>query len=303
MTKGIKIKKIVGRTFDYIFVLPAVLYMCAFILSPIVYNFVLSVNKINMDFFMTREYNFAGLENYIRMFTRADGLLLNALRNTLLFTVISIILQVLISFSIALFLNRKNRLSQVSRGILVVAYIVPQTITGLMFKFIFTKDGGIINYLLMSLGILKAPIGWLLSSNTALAAIIVANVWINVPFSMLLFTAGLITMDPTYSEAAMIDGAGWWRRLFSITIPAISETIKVVLTLGFINTFKIFDLVLLMTNGGPGNTTEMLSTFSYKLSFQLNRYDDSAVVSNVLFVILMLVGLFYIKTIRNEGEA
>ena len=302
MIKAIRVRKITNRALDYAFVLPAVVYMCAFILHPIFYNFVLSVNKIGMDFFMNRRYNFVGFSNYWSMFTRADGLLPNALRNTLIFTIISIVLQVLISFSFALFLSRKSRFSQISRGIIVISYIIPHAVTGLVFKFIFTKDGGILNYLFMSMGILNEPIGWLLSSNTALAAIIVANVWINVPFSMLLFIAGFTTLDPTYSEAAMIDGAGWWRRLFSITIPAISETIKVVLTLGLINTFKIFDLVLIMTNGGPGNTTEMLSTFSYKLSFQLNRFDDSAVVSNVLFLILMLVGLFYIRTIRSEGD-
>jgi multiple sugar transport system permease protein len=302
MTRRIHAKKIADRALDYAFVIPAVFYMCYFIIYPIFFNFILSVNRIGMDFFMTRRYDFVGLRNYIAMFTRADGLLLNALRNTLLFTFISITLQVLISFSLALFLTRKNRFSQISRGIIVISYIIPQAVTGLLFRFIFSKDGGIINHLLLSVGILNEPVGWLLTPNAALAAIIGANIWINVPFSMLLFTAGLTTVDPTYVEAAMIDGAGWWRRLFNVIIPSISETIKVVLTLGFINTFKIFDLVLIMTNGGPGSSTEMLSTFAYKLSFQLNRFDDSAVVSNVLFLVLMLVGLFYIKTIRSEGD-
>jgi multiple sugar transport system permease protein len=302
MIRGLNLKKTAGRVLDYCFVLPAVLYLCAFIIYPVLYNFILSLNKIGMDFFMTRKFNFVGFSNYIKMFTREDGQLLNTLKNTLFFTVMSIALQMVISFSLALFLNQQSRFCRISRGVIIISYIVPQTITGLLFKFIFAKDGGIINFLFIKLGILDAPIGWLISPGTAIASIIVANVWIAVPFSMLLFTAGLTTVDPSYQEAAMIDGAGWWHRLFRITIPAISETIKVVVTLGFINTFKIFDLVLIMTNGGPGNTTEMLSIFSYKLSFQFHYYDESAAASNVLFFVLIVVGLFYIRTIQNEGE-
>ena len=290
------------RMIEYAFLLPAVIFLCAFIIYPIVYNFILSVHDIGLSFFKTRNYVFVGLENYIKMFTSPDRLLLNAMGNTLSFTIISIVFQVLISFSLALFFHRPSRLSQFSRGVIVIAYILPQTVTGLVFKFIYMKDGGIINHLIMNLGLIDKPIGWLLQPNTAMAAIIASNLWIGIPFSMLLFTSGLTTVDPGYLEAAMIDGAGWWRRLFSIVIPSISETIKIVLTLGFINTFKVFDMPVILTGGGPGASTEMLSMFSYKLSFTLNRYDDSAVVSNVLFVILLIVGLFYIRAVRSEGE-
>lgn len=302
MKNPIHVRKAASRMTEYLFSLPAVVFICAFIFYPIVYNFVLSVNKIGLDFFKTRQYNFVGLDNYIRMFTSPDRLLLNALRNTLIFTAISITLQVVISFALALFFHRPSRFSQISRGIIVIAYIIPQTITGLMFKFIFSKDGGIINFLLMNMGFIDKPVGWLLQPGTAMSAITASNIWIGIPFSMLLFTSGLATLDGTYVEAAMIDGAGWWRRLFGIIIPSISETIKIVLTLGFINTFKAFDLPLIMTGGGPGASTEMLSMFSYKLSFRLNRFDDGAVVSNVLFLILLIVGFFYIRAVKRDGE-
>jgi multiple sugar transport system permease protein len=295
-------KYLLNRASEYVFVIPAVLFIFGFIVYPIIYNFVLSVNDIGLEFFSKKQYNFVGMKNYADLWFNGDKRLSTSIINTLVFTFFSIMLTLFISFSLALYLRRDTRISRFSRAMLVIAYIIPQTITALMFKYMFAQDGGIINYLLMSFGIIDAPVGWLLNSGTAMTAIIATNVWISVPFNMLLFVAGLTTVDSEYTEAAMIDGAGWWRRLFSITIPCISETIKIVLTLGLIHTFKVFDLVYVITNGGPGNSTEMLSILSYRLSFSQNQYDDGAAVSNVLFIILMLIGFFYIKILNTKGN-
>lgn len=302
MPKKLRMGKRWSRFCEYLFILPAVIFLLVFIVYPIIYNFVLSVNDIDLGFFATREYNFVGLRNYSDLFHSEDRELLNALKNTLMFTIVCITLQMLISFSLALLLSRDSRLNRFSRSAIVIANIIPQTITAMMFKFMFSTENGIINYILISLGIIEKPVRWLLSGNTAMISLVIANLWMNVPFSMLLFLSGLTTVDPTYAEAAMLDGAGWWRRLISITIPSISETIKVVLTLGFINTFKVFDIVYIITNGGPGKSTEMLSTLSYKLSFVLNYYDSGAVASNILFLILLIVGLIYIRVVNREDD-
>ncbi|MFA6505350.1 MAG: sugar ABC transporter permease [Treponemataceae bacterium] len=302
MFGSVKRKFFVNRASEYSFIIPAALFMLGFIVYPIIYNFVLSVNDIGLDFFSKKQYNFVGLKNYTDLWFNSDKRLSTSIINTAVFTFFSIIFTILISFSLALYLGRNTRISRFSRAMLVIAYIIPQTITALMFKYMFAQDGGIINYILLSFGVVDAPVGWLLKGGTAMTAIIATNVWISVPFNMLLFVAGLTTVDPEYIEAAMIDGAGWWRRLFSITIPCISETIKIVLTLGLIHTFKVFDLVYVITNGGPGNSTEMLSILSYRLSFSQNQYDDGAAVSNVLFIILMMVGFFYIKILNTKGN-
>lgn len=302
MTAEKGLRKLWERLGETAFVLPAIAFLLAFIVYPIFYNFVLSVNKVGLSFFAKREYDFVGLQNYIDLFAAEDGLLLSSLGNTLKFTLLSIPFQVILSFALALYLCQNGRVNRLTRSTILIAYIIPQTISAMVFNLMFLMDGGIVNHLLMSLGLTQAPIGFLIDKNLALLVLVVTNVWISMPFSMLLFTAGLGTVDPALGEAAMIDGAGWWRRLFHVTIPAIRDTIMVVLTLGFINTFKVFDLVYVMTGGGPGNATQMLSTYSYKLSFSQHRYDMGAVASNVLLLVLLVVGLFYIRTVSPGGE-
>lgn len=297
-----KTARIKAKFIEYLFVLPAILFLLAFIVYPIFYNFVLSVCKIDLTFFANREYNFVGLDNYVEMFTAADGLLLTAIKNTLIFTCVSIPILLFVSFGLALLLQQNTRLNRFIRAALLIGYILPQTVTAMVFNLMFLKDGGIINAFLMRLGLVQSPIGFLIDGRWAMVVLIVTNVWISFPFSMLLFTAGLGTIDHQVIEAAMLDGAGWWRRLISVIIPSIRDTIAIVLTLGVINTFKVFDIVYVMTGGGPGNATQMLSTYAYKLSFSLFKYDMGAVVSNVLFIILFLVGLIYIRTIKRGSD-
>ena len=296
------LRKVSGRLAEYAFVLPAAVFLTVFIVYPLLYNIMLSVNDIDLSFFSTREYHFVGLQNYIDLWNAPDGMLKKALLNTLLFTVCSIPLQMIVSFSLALFLCENTRINRVARSTILVAYILPQTITAMVFKLLFLMDGGAINAVLMNLRLISSPIGFMIKGTTAMLSLVIANVWISMPFSMLIFTAGLGTVDPALGEAAMMDGAGWWRKLYYITIPSMSETIRIVFTLGFINTFKVFDLVFAMTGGGPGNATQMLSTYSYKLSFGQYTYDMGAVVANVLFVILLLLGLLYIRSIRKGSE-
>lgn len=148
-----------------------------------------------------------------------------------MFTAFTVVFQILISFALSLVFSQPFRIAKVSRGVILIAYILPVTVTTLLFKFIFMTDGGILNYLLQLWGLVDKPVPWLIQGNTAMASIIVTNLWINIPFSMLMFTSGLITLDPAYLEAAMIDGAGYWKRLVYVVIPSISETSKIVVTL------------------------------------------------------------------------
>ena len=140
-----------------------------------------------------------------------------------------------------------------------------------------------------------APIDWLLQPRIAMIALIVANIWIGIPFNMILLSAGLTTIPKTLYESASIDGANGAQSFFKITLPMLKPTIGSVLILGIIYTFKVFDLVLVMTNGGPVNSTQVLSTYSYKLSFSLFKYSEGATVANILFVILFFISLIYIK--------
>lgn len=286
----------------YAHIAPATLFMLVFLVYPMVSNLILSLNDVGLTFFSHKEYNWVGLDNYVKLFTAADGQLVNAIKNTLVFTAFTVVFQILISFALSLVFSQPFRIAKVSRGVILIAYILPVTVTTLLFKFIFMTDGGILNYLLQLWGLVDKPVPWLIQGNTAMASIIVTNLWINIPFSMLMFTSGLITLDPAYLEAAMIDGAGYWKRLVYVVIPSISETSKIVVTLAVIYAFKVYDVVFIMTNGGPGMATDMLSTFAYRMSFTYHNYSDGAAASNILLLIMLLMGAIYIRLIKREAD-
>ncbi|SHE78185.1 carbohydrate ABC transporter permease [Lactonifactor longoviformis] len=285
----------------YLFVLPAFLYMLIFVGYPIVDNIILSFQDVNMKTLTAAHKPFAGLANYIEIFQ--DPVFIKSLSNTLLFTVCCLLFQFLIGFALAIFFNQNFKISKPVRGLLMMPWMIPITVTALIFKFIFGTDVGILNNILQGLGIIKENIDWLTSTNTAMFAIVCANVWIGIPFNMILISTGLTTIPQELYESASIDGAGKIQSFFKITLPLLKPTIESVLILGFIYTFKVFDLVYVMTGGGPVNSTHMLSTYSYKLSFEMFKYSKGSAVANVLFVILLIISMFYLRmTTKGEEE-
>lgn len=287
-----------------LFTLPALIYMMILVGYPIIQNVILSFKDVNVQTFSKPELQeFVGLANYVELFTGAESILPKAIGNTLLFTVGSIFFQFLIGFFLALFFNKKFLGNNFFRGTIMISWLLPVTVVGLLFKFIFATQGGIFNQLLMQIGLIDAPIEWLLHGNTAMFAIIVANIWIGIPFNMMLLVNGLNQIPEEIYESTSLDGANRWQTLTQITIPMIKPAIMSVLTLGFVYTFKVFDLVWVMTKGGPVNATELVSTYSYRLSFQEFQFSKGAAVANVMFMILMVVGFFYIKLINDEEEA
>ena len=284
----------------YLFVAPALCYMLLLVGYPIVYNLLLGVQDVTVKNINNGKHHFVGLENYIRLFQ--DGVLTTATVNTLIFTVACIVMQFVIGFALALFFNRTFRAVKFVRGMMMMPWMIPMTVTALMFKFMFSTNVGIINQVLQAVGIISSPIDWLTSPVSAMAAVIIANVWIGIPFNMILLSVGLTTIPGELRESAAIDGAGRWQCFRHITLPLLRPTIESVLVLGFIYTFKVFDLVFVMTNGGPVNATQLLSTYSYKLSFSLFKYSEGAAAANVLFVILLAASLVYLKYSDAEEE-
>jgi multiple sugar transport system permease protein len=283
-----------------LFVFPAFLYMLIFVGYPIVRNIVLSFQDVTVRTLTADSKPFVGIQNYVKIFQ--DPVFTKSMLNTLIFTVCCLAVQFVIGFLLALFFNQNFAVSKPVRGLLLIPWMIPITVTALMFKFIFGTDVGILNYFLKSIGLISQNIDWLTSSNTALFAIICANVWIGIPFNMILISTGLTTIPKELYESASIDGAGKVQTFFKITFPLLRPTIESVLILGFIYTFKVFDLVYVMTGGGPVNSTHMLSTYSYKLSFEMFKYSEGAAVANILLVILMIVGVFYLRATKEDDE-
>ncbi|MCR4830311.1 MAG: sugar ABC transporter permease [Pseudobutyrivibrio sp.] len=284
-----------------LFILPAFIYMAYFVGYPIISNIVLSLKDVSVRNLANGQQNFIGFANYAEILS--DEVFRKALVNTLVFTVSCLVFQFLIGFLLALLFNKRFKIAKPVRGLLMIPWMMPMTVTALMFKFMFSTDVGIINYMLKCLGIIQENIEWLTTPGTAMAAVVMANIWIGIPFNTILISTGLTTIPQELYESASVDGANKLQKLLNITIPLLKPTIESILVLGFIYTFKVYDLVYVMTEGGPVNSTHLLSTYSYKLSFDMFQYSKGSAVANVLFVILLLVGMLYIRiTMKGEEE-
>ena len=295
----------IKRAFRYeniglLFVLPAFLYMMVFVGYPIIRNIILSFQDVTAANLIRGTKNFVMFGNYAELFS--DSVFRTSLKNTLVYTLMCLIVQFVIGFALALFFNKNFTVSKPVRGILLIPWMIPITVTALIFKLLFATDIGVVNYLLRSMHLISANIEWLTTPGTAMFALICANVWIGIPFNMILISTGLTTIPQELYESASIDGASRIQSFFKITLPLLKPTIESVLILGFIYTFKVYDLVWVMTGGGPVNSTHMLSTYSYKLSFDMFQYSKGSAVANVLLVILMIVGVLYLRATSDEVE-
>ena len=282
-----------------LFALPAVVYMLIFVGYPIVHNIILGFQDVDVMNFLRGQKHFVGFENYVELFH--DEVFFKSVGNTFVFTVCCLFFQFLIGFALAMFFNRKFSFARPVRGILMMPWMIPMTITALMFKFMFSTKVGVVNNILTGLGITSANIEWLTDQAIAMIPDIIANVWIGIPFNMILISTGLTSIPGEVYESAAIDGAGPFQQFIRITLPLMRSTIESILVLGFIYTFKVYDLVYVMTSGGPVNSTQLMSTYSYKLSFDNFLYSKGSAVANALLVILLLVGIVYLR-ITTRGE-
>ena len=225
----------------YIFILPGFIYLLIVCGYPLIYNIVLSFRNVNVRNIASGDSVFVGFENYIELFR--DPTFLMVFRNTIIFTLACLVIQFTIGFLFAMFFSKKFTLAGPVRGLILVGYMMPMSVTALLGRNMFLLDGGVINDLLMKLHIVSEPVDWLVSAGTALAAIIAVNCWVGIPFNMLLLTSGLTGISDDIYESASIDGANKFQRFLYITLPLMKPAMLSVLMLGFIYTFKAFDLM------------------------------------------------------------
>lgn len=291
-------KTLSGGTKDgYIFILPAFFYMLLVLGYPLVYNLVLSFKNVDVKNFTKGGSVFVGFENYIHLFN--DDTFLLVLRNTFIFTIACLVFQFTIGFAFAMFFNQKFKVSGPIRGMILVSYMMPMSVTGLLGKNIFANDG-LVNDLLSKIGI-NGP-EWLVTGATALIAVIIMNCWVGIPFNMLLLMSGLTSVSQDVYESASIDGANWVEKFVFITLPLMKGSIMAVLMLGFIYTFRAFDLMYIMTAGGPLNATDVLGTYSYVRSFTQFEFSEGSAIAMVLFACLFVIGLFYLRLLAKEDD-
>lgn len=285
----------------FLFLGPALIFLLIFCLYPIIYNIVMGFQDMSMMNLRNKGYHFVGLKQYIDLFKDPTGVFPGAVLNTFKYTIFSIIFQFVLGFLAAILLTRKFKGAGVVRALLMLAWLLPHTVTGLLGKYIFATDG-IFNQILIHLGLLNNTYGWLVEKNTALNMAIVVNIWVGIPYNMMLLTTGLINIPQNLYESASIDGAGKIAQFFHVTLPLMKPTIYTVLVLGFINTFKVFDLIFVLTGGGPVQSSEVLASVAYHYAFTSGDFSKGSAAANVLFVILLAVSIYYLKFVKTDQE-
>ncbi len=282
----------------YLFILPSMLFLGAILGFPILYSVVISFQKYNLETLISKNAQFVGFQNYVAVLNNPAFAV--ALTHSLIFTFFSILFQFTIGLGLAILLSKPFPLSNVMRGVLLSGWQIPSVVTGTIFLWLFNLDYGLVNFLLTSIRIVNQPIAWFFQSNTALAAVIIANIWLGIPFNVILLSAGIVGLPEDVYEAATVDGANGWQKFVYITVPLLRSTVGAVLMLGFIYTLRVFDIIWIMTKGGPGTATEVLPTLAYRLSFINFNFGESAAISVFILAILFGAAVLYLKFTLNE---
>ncbi|MFC9114274.1 carbohydrate ABC transporter permease [Streptomyces sp. NPDC057092] len=281
------------------FVAPAVVFMLLFFGYPLVRNVVMSFQHYTPKTFFTGEAPFNGADNWSSVFR--DALFGKALWHTLVFTAGSLLGQFCVGLALAVFFNRRFPLGGVLRSLILLPWLVPMVVSGIVWRRILDQDTGVLNSFLDTLG-LAGHTPWLTSPDMALLSVVLVNVWIGIPFNMVILYGGLQEIPRELYEAASLDGASAWRAFRSVTLPMLKPVITVVLVLGFMSTVKILDLILALTDGGPADATQTLGTLTYQNSFVELDFGAGAVVGNVLILISAVFAVFYLRANRTEGK-
>ena len=283
---------------NYSFMLPATLFLLVFIAYPIAFNFRISFQDLKAINLLQGDAPWVGWQNYRAIFD--NPLYLQAVRQTLVFTLFSVVFQLGLGLALAIFYNRPFPGSRTMRGLYLIAWTIPVVVVGIVFRWLFDGQVGVVNWLLQTLGLIEQNIYWLADLNFALPAVIVINIWLGIPFNMALLLAGLQGIPEELYEAAEIDGASGWAKFSSVTLPLLRPALVATLLLGLIYTFKVFDVIWVTTQGGPFNATHVISTLAFQQIFGQFLFGTGAAVLNTLFVVLFVVSLLYLWNLRYE---
>ncbi|MGV6873826.1 carbohydrate ABC transporter permease [Pseudochelatococcus sp. B33] len=282
----------------YVFLALPMFYVVALIGFPIVYNLLMSFQGVTIGNLATLVRPLVGFDNYAVAI--ADPAFRTAFLNSIIFVLANVVGQIGLGLLVALFFAQNFAGSQFLRGLMLSTWLIPGLVTGALWKWMFASEYGVANFVLFALGAIGTPVYWLSDPSVALTAVIIANIWHGMPFSMLLIAAALTSIPQEQYEAAMMDGAGPVARLRFITLPALVPTLLAVACLVTIYSMRAFDLILAMTHGGPVNASTVLPLLSYQFSFEQFRFGVGAAVGTFAFIIVFGVALVYVRTLNKE---
>ncbi|MEV7365497.1 sugar ABC transporter permease [Streptomyces sp. NPDC091299] len=281
------------------FLAPVTVYLALFYAYPLYRNLDLSLRDYTVRSFVQGDAPFTGLANYRKVF--ADPTFVPALLHTAVFTAVCLVFQYAIGLALAVFFNQHFRLSATLRALFLVPWLLPLIVSASTWSWMLSSESGVVNAALHAVGI--GPVNWLTSPSWSLTSVIIANIWIGVPFNLVVLYSGLQSIPASLYEAAAIDGANAWQRFWRVTFPLLRPVSAITLLLGLVYTLKVFDIIWIMTKGGPADSSTTFATWSYQLGFGnlLPAFGPGAAVGNLLVVAALVFGLVYVRVQRKQG--
>lgn len=288
---------LLNKAEPYLWILPSVILMAIFIIIPIGFVFKMSVSKITKAGLIK---GFIGMENFSKVL-RSDKFTM-VLKNTIVWTIAVVVLSTVLGFILALLLNNEFKGRKIARAIVVFPWATTLVIQASVWKFIINTDYGALNTLLKSLGIISTNVNWTSTPEAYFAWEIACGIFVTIPFVCFTALSGLQSIDDSYYEAATVDGANYWQKLFSITLPLVKPSLTVATVLNIIYVFNSFPIVWTITKGDPASRTDTLVTYLYKLAFYNGKQGEAAAVSVIGFLILLVCASIYMVSTLKKGE-
>jgi ABC-type sugar transport system permease subunit len=271
--------------------LPSLLILFFTLVFPIGYTLVISFMALNYR--RPNRTAFIGLKNYIDLFKDVE--FLATLGRTFAFVFFTVLLILCLGILIALLLNEKFRGKGILRTIVLMPWAIPPVVNGVMWKYILDSSYGVLNGVLYKLGFINSYVSFLSNPDSAFVWVVFANVWKNLPFAILLILAALQTIPKELYESAMVDSASVFTQFFKITIPMITPTILVVLIFQTMTSIRTFDLIYVLTSGGPGSATSVIGWDLYKVSFKFLDFGKGSAIGYVITILTLLIAILYFR--------
>lgn len=279
------------KIYSYVFIIPAGIVFTLFFLVPTIISFYYSMTVWNFD-----SAKFCGLDNYKMIFS--EDYLSTGLKNTLIYAGLTSGSKVILAFLTALFLTSRIKTKNILRSVVFFPNLVSTVAVGATFRALMHPTKGLINHVLGMIGI--HGINWLGNPDLALYSIIGVDIWKGISISLIIYIAGIQSIDQTYYEAAVIDGASYWQKLVNITVPLTASARNTIILLSFIGGIRSFDLVWSMTGGGPGFATDVMSSIVYKQ--YVAGYYGISTAGSVVMLLLIAVLVFPLQTFLYKRE-
>jgi ABC-type sugar transport system permease subunit len=286
------------RRLGYVLVTPVLVLLLAVTAYPLVYNLWNSFHSDNLTF-VNSPHNFVGLRNYRTALTTAGWVA--SLERTLIFTAVTIVFDIVVGLALALMLHRNFRGRGLLRAAVLIPWAVPTVVSAMLWKTMFDPRTGFVDYFLGAFHPAWSSLTWLNASVTrSWAAIFVADSWKNIPFVAIILLAGLQVIPTDIYEAARIDGAGWWQSFRRVTLPMLKPALSVALIFRTLQALLVFDVVYVMTGGGPGTSTQMLAYLNFKYFIINTDFGVGGAMSIMLIVLALIVSAIYVRAFRPQ---